>query len=114
LKDEKGGVQKDEKGEVVTRARRYEKAAFGALPNEGARRALLDGPECPPELFWLWELYCDLARGRSIGFDGRHLTWESLAAWLRLRNIQLTQFEIDVLFDLDSVQPLSTGPDDDD
>lgn len=99
---------------MVTRANRYEKAAFGALPNEGARRALLDGPECPIELFWLWELYRDLARGRSIGMDGRRLTWESLDAWLRLRNIHLTQFEIDILFDLDNVQPHSNGSPDDD
>lgn len=70
-----------------------------------ARLTLEEGPECPLNLAWLWEDYLDLMKGRSPGFGAAALTWPVLETWMRLRNRPLDQREIDVIFDLETVQP---------
>lgn len=77
-----------------------------------ATAALERAVECPPAVSWIWHSYCDLNRGRTPGFGGASLTWQDLEAWMRLRDIALTQWEIDVIFELETVQPKEFDPDD--
>lgn len=106
MKDAKKNPIKDKAGRTTSRRKHLESAAYGAMPSPRALRALEEGPECPPELGWLWSVYCDIVRGRTTSdMGGQHLTWQDLEAWSRLRNQHLSQLEIDLILDLESVQP---------
>jgi hypothetical protein len=92
----------------VPRRQIYEKRA---QKNDAQAIAYLTGgPQCPPVFSWLWDRYVDLLAGIEIaGLGVPRLTWHNLDAWLRRRDLELSQYEIDVLFELFNVK--AEGPD---
>lgn len=59
-------------------------------------RLLLERPEFPEELFYLWRWHCELGNGQP-------LSNLELKAWSDLYKIELETWEVEVLHSLDRV-----------
>lgn len=67
------------------------------------RRGALDFDELPGVFAWLWVEFC--AMPRSGGFDRARLTSQDIESWQRLKDFRFSQYEIDLLIELDGVEP---------
>lgn len=66
--------------------------------------ALLDGPEFPDELGYLWGWFQELDRTRSYGMNGAEaLTYPAIDAWARLTGRSPDALEVDALILLDLI-----------
>jgi hypothetical protein len=95
----------------IPRIKKLESAA--STGHLEAKRQLEEERICPDDLLYIWELWREIIPGRTPGFDGEHLTWQDLQDWSALRNFRLSQFEIEVLMELDSVKASDHKADDD-
>ena len=62
----------------------------------------LDGPDCPPEAWYLWEWYIALGNARGgNGFGLNPIGFTEIAAWSALTGCRPTPFEVGCLRALD-------------
>ena len=78
----------------------------------GAAAAELEGPDCPDELVYIWEIFAGFPRETATKPS---VTWSELAAWQAIAGVQLTPFEASCLFALDAaavriLAPAIKGP----
>lgn len=76
----------------------------------GAQKELR-GPTLPPELAWLWSVFCDLDRWRGAGMMGlAPLTLHDLDAYERRYGVTLAAEDADVMKRLDFVRLAAARP----
>jgi hypothetical protein len=69
----------------------------------GRRPPDLDVPPLPPACADVWQLFLQLHRRRGGGFGPQPLDESRLLAWCQLHGQHLTSWEVEAVFDLDSV-----------
>ena len=66
---------------------------------------MLDGPECPDALHYLWGYFCEISAGLSSnGFGPPIVTWEALRAWCEFMAVALAPWEARALVVLGHVR----------
>lgn len=69
-----------------------------------AQRRMLDGPDFPEAVGYLWDWHSELARTRTVGMNGVDpLTYPTIDAWARLTDRSPLPDEVEALLDLDAV-----------
>lgn len=59
---------------------------------------------CPEPVRYIWEWFCELARGRTMGPAGPNpITWEAIAAWAGLCRLHLDPLEVRLIMRIDAV-----------
>lgn len=62
---------------------------------------VIEGPECPRQLVYLWNYFHEISMGlASNGMGPPLVTWESLVAWSRFSRVALMGWEARALVDL--------------
>ena len=96
------------RAERVARARGLDSLEYAEA------RAALDGPGPPEAIRYLLEWSDDLYGRSGVGMNGlAPLTWESLDAWARRKNVDVLPHECDALMALDSLRrhpPVESAP----
>lgn len=59
-------------------------------------KKLLDQPDCPQELNYIWEWYLEMRSGELLNFT-------EIKSWSELTNQQLLSWEVDILRTLDRI-----------
>ena len=99
----------DAKG-VATRVHYEGRAKRAALahgedsPQHEKALAIIDGPDVPDELQYLWGWFHELDRTRTVGMNGPEaLTYQAIDAWARLTGRAPDALEVDALLQLDII-----------
>jgi hypothetical protein len=71
----------------------------GELPAE-----LANAPQCPSSASQIWADFLELHTSRqSTGFGPAPITWRDMADWQTMREVKLSQWDIDQIRALDSM-----------
>jgi len=70
----------------------------------------LVGPECPPELAWLWRAFSELSGQRPQAFAGTApLGWHDFFAWQQLTRTPLSPRDVELLRRFDQLFIAAAG-----
>ena len=75
-----------------------------AWKTTGKKPSKLDPPvDLPFEVVHVWEWYVDLSRATNNGMGISGISYTEIYYWSKLKKIELTQFELDLIADLDKL-----------
>ena len=70
----------------------------------GRKPDALDLPDLPPQMSHVWSIYCELHRGRPVGFNGPEpITYRHILDWKEATQGELSPRDVSTILKLDKI-----------